>query len=68
VPWPPDIPVAPFRPYQSPAAFAALLAGTGFAGTSAQLLSWEHRVDPGEWWREVYRSRVGSSGVVIGRP
>jgi SAM-dependent methyltransferase len=67
VPWPPDIPAAPFRPYQSPAAFAALLTGTGFAGTSAQLLSWEHRVDPGEWWREVYRARVGSSGVVIAR-
>jgi SAM-dependent methyltransferase len=64
VPWPPDIPAAPFRPYQSPAAFAALLVGTGFAQVSAQLLSWEHRVDPGEWW-EVYRSRVGSSGVVI---
>jgi len=67
VPWPRDIPPAPFRPHQSPAAFAALLAAGGFAGTSAQLLSWEHRVDPGEWWREVYRSRVGSSGVVIAR-
>jgi SAM-dependent methyltransferase len=67
VSWPQDIPPAPFRPHQSPAAFAALLAGAGFAGTSAQLLSWEHRVDPGEWWREVYRSQVGSSGVVIAR-
>jgi SAM-dependent methyltransferase len=67
VSWPQDIPPAPFRPRQSPAAFAALLAEAGFAGTSAQLLSWEHRVDPGEWWREVYRSRVGSSGVVIAR-
>jgi SAM-dependent methyltransferase len=67
VPWPPDIPAAPFRPYQSPAAFAALLTGTGFAGTSAQLLSWEHRVDPGEWWRDVYRLRIGSAGVVIAR-
>lgn len=67
VPWPQDIPVAPFRPHSSPGAFAALLAGAGFTETAAQLLSWEHRVDPGEWWREVYRSRVGSSGVVIAR-
>jgi SAM-dependent methyltransferase len=67
VSWPPDIPAAPFRPHQSPAAFAALLAGAGFAGASAELLSWEHRVEPGEWWQEVYRSRVGSAGVVIAR-
>jgi SAM-dependent methyltransferase len=67
VPWPQDIPVPPFRPHQSPAAFAALLSDAGFTGTSAQLLSWEHHVDPGEWWREVYRSRVGSSGTVIAR-
>jgi SAM-dependent methyltransferase len=67
VSWPQDIPVAPFRPHSSPAAFAALLAAAGLTETAAQLLSWEHRVDPGEWWREVYRSRVGSSGVVIAR-
>ncbi|MGH3199366.1 MAG: class I SAM-dependent methyltransferase [Streptosporangiaceae bacterium] len=67
VPWPDDIPVPPFRAYSSPGAFAALLAGAGFAGPTARLLSWEYRVDPREWWEEVYLSRVGANGVVIGR-
>ena len=24
-------------------------------------------MDPGEWWEQVYLSRVGTNGVVIGR-
>ena len=67
VPWPDDVPVPPFREYSSPGAFEALLAGTGFAEVTAQRVSWEHRVDAEEWWAEVYLSRVGSSGLVIGR-
>ena len=67
VPWPDDIPVPPFRAYSSPDAFAALLAGAGFTEAAARQLSWAHRVDPGEWWAEVYLSGVGSTGVVIGR-
>lgn len=67
VPWPDDIPVPPFRVHSSPGAFAALLASAGFDKATARLLSWEHRVDPGEWWEEVYLARVGSNGVVIGR-
>jgi SAM-dependent methyltransferase len=66
VPYPQDIPVSPFRPHSSPSAFAALLAGAGFAGTTAQALTWDHRVDPGQWW-QVYRSSVGSNGAVIAR-
>jgi len=66
VPWPQDIPVPPFRAYCAPDAFAGLLAAAGFTGASAQPLSWEHRVDPEQWW-EVYLSAVGSSGVVIAR-
>jgi len=65
--WPDDIPVAPFRPHCSPDAFAALLAGAGFTGVTARLLSWEHRVDPRQWREEVYLARVGTNGVVIGR-
>ena len=67
VPWPDDVPVPPFRPYSSPSAFTALLIGTGFAEATARELSWEHRVDPEQWWAEVYLSRVGAYGVVIGR-
>jgi SAM-dependent methyltransferase len=67
VPWPDDIPVPPFRAYSSPGAFAALLDGAGFAEAAARQVSWEHRVDPGEWWEAVYQSRVGSNVLVIGR-
>jgi len=67
VPWPEDVPVPPFGVYSSPGAFEALLAGTGFAEVAARLVSWEHRVNPGEWWQEVFLSGVGSSGVVIRR-
>jgi SAM-dependent methyltransferase len=67
VPWPDDIPVPPFREYSSPGAFEALLTGTGFAEATARRVSWEYRVDPEQWWAEVYLSRVGSNGVVIGR-
>jgi SAM-dependent methyltransferase len=66
VTWPPDVPVAPFHPYSSPGAFAGLLAAAGFAETAAQLLTWEHRTDPEQWW-DVYRSSVGSAGAVIAR-
>jgi SAM-dependent methyltransferase len=67
VPWPDDVPLPPFRAYSSPEAFVALLAEVGFNGATARLLSWEHQVDPERWWAEVYLSRVGSNGVVIGR-
>jgi SAM-dependent methyltransferase len=66
VPWPKDVPVSPFRPYSSPGAFASLLADAGFAGTEGQVLTWDYRVDPAQWW-QVYRSSVGSSGLVIAR-
>jgi SAM-dependent methyltransferase len=67
VSWPEDVPEPPFRAFSTPGAFTALLTGTGFAGATARELSWEHRVDPGEWWQDVYLSRVGSNGLVIGR-
>ena len=67
VPLPDDIPVPPMRAYSSPDAFAALLAAVGFGGATARLLSWEHRVDPDQWWEEVYLSRVGTTGAVITR-
>ena len=66
VPWPDDIPVPPFRPFSSPGAFEALLTGTGFTEATAREVSWEHRVDPEDWW-QVYLSGVGSIGLVIGR-
>jgi SAM-dependent methyltransferase len=66
VPWPEEIPLSPFRAYSSPEAFAGLLSGAGFTGVTAGLVSWEHTVEPGDWW-EVYLSGVGSNGAVIER-
>jgi SAM-dependent methyltransferase len=66
VPWPEDVPVPPFRRYSSPGAFAALLTGTGFTDATARELSWEHRVDPEDWW-QVYLGGIGSNGAVISR-
>ncbi len=66
VPWPDDVPVPPFRVYSSPSAFEALLTGTGFTEATARELSWEHRVDPEQWW-QVYLSAIGSNGMVIAR-
>jgi SAM-dependent methyltransferase len=67
VSWPDDVPVPPFRIYSSPGAFTALLDGTDFVEATAQRLSWEYQVDPGQWWDEVYLAGVGSNAVVIGR-
>jgi SAM-dependent methyltransferase len=67
VPWPDDVPVPPFREFNSPGAFTALLTGTGFAEAEVQELSWAHRVDPETWWRKVYLAGVSSVGAVIGR-
>ena len=38
----------------------------GFADATAELLTWDHRVAPEDWW-QVYRSSVGSNGLVIAR-
>jgi SAM-dependent methyltransferase len=67
VQWPSDVPVSAFGEYSSVGAFAALLDGTGFVDASAERVSWEHRVDPSQWWRDVYLAGVGFSGAVIAR-
>ena len=43
-------PVPPFRAYSAPGPFAGLLREAGFTGVHAELLSLEHRVEPGQWW------------------
>jgi SAM-dependent methyltransferase len=67
VEWPDDVPVSAFGEYSSPGAFSALLDGTGFVSASARAVSWVHRVDPEEWWRDVFLAGVGFSGAVIAR-
>ena len=67
VPWPEDIPDAPFMEYGEAAAFGRLVAEAGFGEVAVEEVSWEHVVDPDEWWRTGALSRVGTNGVIVGR-
>jgi SAM-dependent methyltransferase len=64
VPWPQDVPLPPFRAYSSPAAFAGLLSEAGFTRVMTELLTWEHRVEPGKWWA-IPLSGLGPGGRVV---
>lgn len=67
VPWPDDIPQPPFMEYGEPVAFRRLVAGAGFEDVSVEEVTWEHVVDPEEWWETGALSRVGTNGVIVGR-
>ncbi|MEV5828873.1 methyltransferase domain-containing protein [Spirillospora sp. NPDC052242] len=67
VPWPADMPVPPFMEHGEPAAFRRLMVGAGFADVAVEEVTWEHVVDPDEWWELGALARVGSNGVVVGR-
>ncbi|TYK50518.1 class I SAM-dependent methyltransferase [Actinomadura decatromicini] len=67
VPVPDDIPDPPFMEYGEAAAFRRLVAAAGFAGVAVEEVTWEHVVDPEEWWETGALSRVGTNGVIVGR-
>lgn len=67
VPWPEDIPVTPFMEYGEPEAFRELVAGAGFEDAVVDEVSWEHVVDPEEWWEAGAMAKVGSNGVILSR-
>ncbi len=67
VPWPADVPVPPFMEHGEPTAFRRLMAGAGFADVAVEEATWEHVVDPDEWWELGALAGVGSNGVVVGR-
>lgn len=67
VAWPDEIPESPFVQYGEAAAFRRLVADAGLAEVVVEEVTWEHVVDPEEWWEKGALSGVGSSGVVIGR-
>ncbi|MFI0486366.1 class I SAM-dependent methyltransferase [Actinomadura sp. 9N215] len=67
VPWPDDIPEPPFLEYGEPAAFRGLVAAAGFGEVGVEEVTWEHVVDPEEWWESGALSGVGTSGVIVGR-
>lgn len=67
VPWPEDLPEPPFMRHGEPAAFRRLLTESGFADVAVEEITWEHVVDPEEWWESGALARVGAAGVVVGR-
>ncbi|GGU94270.1 hypothetical protein GCM10010182_07850 [Actinomadura cremea] len=67
VPWPDDMPVPPFMEHGEAAAFRRLVVGAGFGEVGVEEVTWEHVVDPDEWWELGALARVGSNGVVVGR-
>ncbi|TDC79194.1 class I SAM-dependent methyltransferase [Actinomadura sp. 7K507] len=67
VPWPDDIPEAPFMEYGEAVAFRRLVREAGFGEVAVEEVSWEHVVDPDEWWKTGALSRVGTNGVIVGR-
>jgi len=66
VPWPDDIPNTPFLEYGEVEPFQALVAGAGFEAEVVEI-TWDHLVDPEEWWETGALSRVGTNGVIVGR-
>ncbi|KAB2344792.1 class I SAM-dependent methyltransferase [Actinomadura rudentiformis] len=66
VPWPEDIPVTPFMEYGEPGAFRELVAGV-FEDATVEEVTWEHVVDPEEWWETGAMAKVGSNGVILSR-
>lgn len=67
VPWPDDIPESPFAEYGETSAFRRLVTEAGFADVAVEEVTWEHVVDPEEWWETGALSRVGTNGVIVGR-
>ncbi|WP_176611564.1 class I SAM-dependent methyltransferase [Actinomadura sp. WMMB 499] len=67
VPWPDDMPVQPFVEHGQPVPFRRLVAGAGFGHVAVKEVTWEHVVDPDEWWELGALARIGSNGVVVGR-
>lgn len=68
-PRPADVPLpAPFSAYAEPDPFAGLLTAAGLRAVRAETLSWEHRVDPAEWWDDVLAGTVTTAAVIDRQP
>lgn len=65
--WPDDIPESPFTRYGEAAEFRRLVAEAGLGDVAVEEVTWEHAVDPGEWWETGALAGVGTNGVIVGR-
>ncbi|MGW4647387.1 class I SAM-dependent methyltransferase [Kitasatospora sp. NPDC004289] len=59
---------APFAPYAAPEAFAELLRSAGLTEVAVHRVGWTHRVDPGQWWKDVLEGTVLTSSLIEGQP
>ncbi|WP_165495196.1 class I SAM-dependent methyltransferase [Actinomadura roseirufa] len=67
VPVPGDIPEPPFMEHGQALAFRRLVVAAGFADAAVEEVTWEHVVDPEDWWETGALSGVGTNGVIVGR-
>lgn len=58
----------PARPFADPAVFTRLLRQAGFSGAGVDTMRWRHRVDPGEWWKDVIGAGGPRFGVIAALP
>ncbi|MDH6579849.1 methyltransferase domain-containing protein [Kitasatospora sp. MAP5-34] len=65
---PADLPgTSPFARHATPSDFAALLAEAGLTDVRVEQVGWTHRVDPGQWWRDVLAGTVLTSSLIEGQ-
>jgi SAM-dependent methyltransferase len=67
VAWPDDIPESPVLRYGEAVEFRRRVAEAGLTEVAVEAVTWEHVVDPEEWWETGALSRVGTNGVIVGR-
>ncbi|MFA1549700.1 class I SAM-dependent methyltransferase [Actinomadura chokoriensis] len=67
VAWPDDIPESPFMEHGEAVAFRRLVTEARLTEVAVEEVTWEHVVDPEEWWETGALSRVGTNGVIVGR-
>lgn len=58
---------SPFLTHSDPEGFAELLRGAGLTAVRVEELSWIHRVDPDQWWRDLLSGTVLTSSLVEGQ-
>jgi SAM-dependent methyltransferase len=59
---------SPFTPYATEDGLAALLRHAGLGNVRVDHVTWTHRVDPDQWWRDVLSGTVLTSAMIGGQP
>ncbi len=59
---------SPFAPYATEEGLSALLRNAGLGNVRVDNVTWTHRVDPDQWWRDVLNGTVLTSAIIEGQP